>query len=210
MIGVAGIVALGAAGTALVLLADQQADGAPQLAGATPAEPAPAPGPVAPPEPPAPPMQWPEGLISIQLPPITVARDLTAALARCHRVNAMTSGSPAVLTLELEARDPVNLVVLDAEVASPGAASEGLIACAREILRGRRVEVGDVPLGRHFVARYEVTPPLPPVAPPVRDALAPAQADARPGRVDPPPVMPAEPPAATRQQVLRRRGGGSR
>ena len=155
-LGLAAIVGLGVAAAAVVVLSAQRPDGTPGAA-----EPAPAREAVTPPAdsiPPAP-VQGPQGPPYLQLSPATVARDVTAAQSHCHRVNAIGPGSPAVLTLELEARDGGGFVVVDARVASQGGASEGLVLCASQVLLGRRVEEGAFSPGEHFLARYELEPP---------------------------------------------------
>lgn len=174
-LSLAGIVGLGFAAGAVVLVVTQHPDGAPGAARSVPALPASPPEPVAPPERaisglPVPAVPAQQGPRSLQLAQGVVARDLTGALPPCHRVNAMGPGPPAVLTLELEARDGGGLVVVDARVASRGGASEGLISCAIQVLLGRRVAEGSFPPGEHFVTQVEITPPSnaadPPIEPP--------------------------------------------
>jgi len=124
---------------------------------------------------------------SLQLPPRVAARDLTAALAPCHRGNPMGPGLPAILTLELEAQAGGGLVVVGARIASRGGASDGLVACARELLLGRRVTVGSFTPGEHFVASYDVVSPSP--------------------AASPPPDLPSTSLPASRLQRAQRRGG---
>jgi len=187
-LGLAGIAALGAAATAGVLLFTWQPVGAPGQ------EPAPLPATRAAPSAappggaaPSPPVQASRGQRSLQLPPGAAARDLTAALAPCHRGNPAGQGLPAVLTLELEAQAGGGLVVVDARVASRGGASEGLLACARQLLLGRRVTLGSFPPGEHFVTWYDVVSPSP--------------------AVSPPPDPPSTSPPANRLQRAQRRAG---
>jgi hypothetical protein len=168
-LGLAGAVGLGGAAAALVLLLTRYPDAAPEEAGAAPAPaPAPAPDAVAAPLPVTPPLAvpGPQGPRYLGLPPDVVERDLMAVLPPCHRVNAMGPGPPALLTLELEARDAAGLVVVDARVASPGGASEGLLSCARQALLGRRVAAGSFQPGETYLVQLQVRPGSQAASPP--------------------------------------------
>jgi hypothetical protein len=184
-LGVAAIAALALAAAAVMVMLAPGLDRDPVAAG-----PAATPAAVAPPEASTepPPVQAPPGRPHHQLSPAVVARDLTAPVAPCHRVNAVGLPPPAVLTLELEAGAGGGLVVVGASVASQGGASEGLVSCASEVLLGRQVTEGSFSAGERFLVRFELVPPAQGASPPPEPSSRPASA------------------SVTRQQ-LRHRGG---
>lgn len=174
LLGLAGVVGLGAVGAAVVASLTQQPDRAPESPGSAPASAGEA---AAPPARPTSPSSAPAGPRYLALPAGEVERGLTATLRPCYGRFRVGPGPPAVLTLELEAGDGGGFAVVDARVASAGGASEGLVSCLRELLPGRRVEGGSFPAGERFLVQYvaeqevvtapQATPPAPSTSHPI-------------------------------------------
>lgn len=196
VLAAAAILAIGAIAVAAVLLAD---DGpgtggpgnAPQTAqvavagsaGALPGGPT---GPTGP----AGTTGYPPGPRRVQLPPGRVKSALSEPLSECFRTQTMGHGVPAVLVLDLEAQASGGFAVLDANVKTWGAASAGLVDCARRTLRGQVVPGGSFTPGDRATTEFVLDPPAS-IVPPAPEP--------------PPSTLPA-----TRQQPNPRRSGGSR
>ena len=167
------IVALGVGAAALVLVVTRPSQG-PRSGDATPAAEvsAPsstgAPGPAAPREtarasgpaptfaPPLAPSPVADSTEprTVQLPPRALA-SLAAPVAPCLRGGGLGGTSPTVLALRLRTVAG-GAEVIDADVASSGEAEPSLVACARDAVRGTRLEVPGFAPGELLATTWEV------------------------------------------------------
>ncbi|HQR29203.1 MAG TPA: hypothetical protein PLL32_02260 [Anaeromyxobacteraceae bacterium] len=195
VVAVGAILLLGVVAVAAILIAtggDLGWSGGAQptpATGPTGAAPAPVPVPAVPPPGPTGPAGYPPGPRRIQLAPKRVAASLSEPLAPCFRSFPPGPGTPATLTLDLEAQaGKGGFAVLDATVQSWGSSPRPLVDCAIRTLRGQVIPGGGYTPGER--ALFDLT----------LDAPASVQ--------PPPPEPPSSTLPASRQERPARRGGG--
>ena len=124
--------------------------GGPPPAAPTALPPLPAPAQTAPAAP-AVPLGW-EQARTLQIPEGVAARELSPPLAPCF-AQVGRGGGGSVLRLSLEGI-PGGLRVVDAQPVSREPGIEGLVSCAQDILRDRKISMGGFQTGERFEASY--------------------------------------------------------